>query len=436
MTTRSTVSRLALGAALIAGAASTAQAQDSGPLIDALVRKGILTDQEGEELRADLVRDFGTTSPGKLDISSSVTRLKISGDVRLRQQFESQTPTSNTRVSNERNRTRFRFRLNGDATLQRGWSAGFAFETAPAADSGNQTFQDGNDDYNIYLARAYIGYETGNFTFVGGKQRNPFYTTDLIWDGDINPQGLSEAYLWEINDQTSVSFVAGQILMDDNTESGGATTNFDDAWLFYQQAEFSRKFGALNANKVTLAPGFFFYNASTVGGLGNESAFSGTTENFRVILLPGEFSFKNFGGREGYNAKLYWDFAYNTAAEDRVTEAYLAPASVDEDPLAWLVGVSYGLGSGKTAGDWKLSADYREIGLGSIDPNINDSDFGASHLNQKGFKFSASYNLAEFATLNATYFLTEEKEDLPGTGPSFADLDSSDVLQLDVVVKF
>ncbi|TAG33905.1 MAG: hypothetical protein EAZ36_00060, partial [Verrucomicrobia bacterium] len=96
MITRSTVSRLALGAALIAGGVSVASAQDSGPLIDALVRKGILTDQEGEELRADLLRDFGSTSPGKLEISSAVTKLKISGDARVRYQYDNEQANGNT----------------------------------------------------------------------------------------------------------------------------------------------------------------------------------------------------------------------------------------------------------------------------------------------------------------------------------------------------
>ena len=433
MTTRSTVSRLALGAAFVAGASSLAQAQDSGPLVDALVRKGILTDQEAEEIRADLLQDFGTTSPGKVELSSAITRFKLSGDIRLRQQFESQTPGADTDISNERSRSRLRFRLNGDFDLQKGWSTGFALETAPAADSGNQTFENGADDYSIHLARAYVGYTNGDFTFVGGKQKNIFYTTDLVWDGDINPQGLTEQYLWSVNDKTSVTFRAGQLLMDDNSEFSGPTTSATDAWMFYQQAEISQKIGS----KVELkaAPGFFLYNASTLAGLGNESAFNGTTENLKVIVLPGELSFKDVGGA-GYGLKAYWDVAYNTTAEDRVREAYAQPVSVSEDPLAWLVGLSYGYGAGKTAGDWKISADYRQIGLGSIDPNINDSDFAFSRLNQEGFKISAAYNLTDFASVNATYMSTQEMEALPGAGPGIANLDSSDLFQLDLNVKF
>jgi hypothetical protein len=433
MTTRSTVSRLALGAALVAGASSLAHAQDSGPLVDALVRKGILTDQEAEEIRADLLQDFGTSSPGKVDLSSAITRFKLSGDIRLRQQFESQTPGSDTDISNERSRTRLRFRLNGDFDLKNGWNTGFALETAGASDSGNQTFENGADDYSIHLARAYVGYTNGDFTFVGGKQKNIFYTTDLVWDGDINPQGLTEQYLWSVNDKTSVTFRAGQLLMDDNNEFSGPTTSATDAWMFYQQAELSQKIGS----KVELkaAPGFFLYNASTLAGLTNESAFNGTTENLKVVVLPGELSFKDVGGA-GYGLKAYWDVAYNTTAEDRVREAYAQPASVEEDPLAWLVGLSYGYGAGKTAGDWKISADYRQIGLGSIDPNINDSDFAFSRLNQEGFKISAAYNLTDFASLNATYMSTQEMEALPGAGPGIANLDSSDLFQLDLNVKF
>jgi putative porin len=29
-------------------------------------------------------------------------------------------------------------------------------------------------------------------TFIAGKQANPFYTTDLIYDPDLDPQGLVE----------------------------------------------------------------------------------------------------------------------------------------------------------------------------------------------------------------------------------------------------
>ena len=144
---------------------------------------------------AELVKDFAAnTSAGKMNMSSALSEFKLSGDVRLRHQTETQAPetaSGTPAVSNERSRERYRFRFNGDALLQKGWGAGFAFETASAADSGNQTFQDANNDYSLFLARAYVSYQmNSNLFFAAGKTRNPFYTTDLIWDADINPQGV------------------------------------------------------------------------------------------------------------------------------------------------------------------------------------------------------------------------------------------------------
>jgi polyhydroxyalkanoate synthesis regulator phasin len=423
---------LALLGGLAVGSASVALAQDSGPLIDTLVKKGILTDQEGEDLRVELLKDFGNSPAGKFNVSSNITELKISGDMRLRQQFETQTPGSNTAISNERYRTRIRFRLNGDMKLQNGWSTGFALETAAASDSGNQTLENGADDYGIFLGRAYVSYEVGDLTLVGGKQKNDFYTTDLLWDSDINPQGFFEKYVWDVSDKTSITFRAAQFIMDDNNESVSGS-NGNDAWMFYQQAEINQKLGQSSSLKV--APGFLTYNLSTLAGLTNENAFNGPTAHLKVFTLPGEISFKNVGG-EGTWLKPYWDIAYNMDADDRVHQVYAQPASVDEDPLAWLVGVGYGKGNGKVAGDWSIKADYREIGLGSIDPNINDSDFAFSRVNQKGFKIGGSYSINPFTTFNVTYFNTKEKESLTGAGPAVANLDSSEIWQLDLVVKF
>ena len=133
--------------AIIAGLSLTTGAllaQDSGPLIDLLVKKGVVTDQEAEDLRVELQKDFAVnSSAGKLNLSSSLVEFKLSGDLRMRYEANSQTPelvTGGAAVSNETSRQRYRFRFNGDMILQKGWTAGFALETAQASDSGNQTF--------------------------------------------------------------------------------------------------------------------------------------------------------------------------------------------------------------------------------------------------------------------------------------------------------
>ena len=49
-----------------------------------LVKKGVITDQEAEDVRADLVKENAATSAGKLKLSTSVTELELYGDTRVR----------------------------------------------------------------------------------------------------------------------------------------------------------------------------------------------------------------------------------------------------------------------------------------------------------------------------------------------------------------
>src|SRR5205085_11966804 len=62
----------------------TARAQDAGALLDLLVNKRLITDQEAEEVRSELTKDVATTSAGKLELSTPITELEIYGVMRLR----------------------------------------------------------------------------------------------------------------------------------------------------------------------------------------------------------------------------------------------------------------------------------------------------------------------------------------------------------------
>lgn len=53
------------------------RAQDNGALLDLLVRKKLITDQEAEEVRAELTRESATTSAGKWKLSTPVTELDL-----------------------------------------------------------------------------------------------------------------------------------------------------------------------------------------------------------------------------------------------------------------------------------------------------------------------------------------------------------------------
>src|SRR6187401_271803 len=54
-----------------------AAAQDSGALIDVLIRKGILTNQEAEDIRAELVRENNTVPSRTMAGGKSTDRLSV-----------------------------------------------------------------------------------------------------------------------------------------------------------------------------------------------------------------------------------------------------------------------------------------------------------------------------------------------------------------------
>jgi hypothetical protein len=49
-------------------------------------------------------------------------------------------------------------RVGTEFTLGEHWFGGVELSTAQASDSGNQTFENGFDDYNIYISKAFLGW--------------------------------------------------------------------------------------------------------------------------------------------------------------------------------------------------------------------------------------------------------------------------------------
>src|SRR4030095_4496979 len=74
---------LAAAALRFALSGTVARAQDAGALLDLLVKKKLITDQEAEEVRSELVKEAATTSAGKWKMSTPITELELYGDARL-----------------------------------------------------------------------------------------------------------------------------------------------------------------------------------------------------------------------------------------------------------------------------------------------------------------------------------------------------------------
>jgi hypothetical protein len=139
-------------------------------------------------------------------------------------------------------------RVGADIQLGEHWFGGLELSTGQASDTGNQTFENGFDDYNIYISKAFLGWRPNDSLTVNCRQdAESFYTTELVWDSDITPNGLAEVInIGELfspagevdalnkdakkavapsrrESPWGLSLVAGQFIFDDNNEN-----NFDN----------------------------------------------------------------------------------------------------------------------------------------------------------------------------------------------------------------
>src|SRR4051812_35888466 len=197
-----------------------AQAQDAGALLDLLVRKKIINDQEAEEVRAELAKEVASTSAGKWKLSTPITELELYGDARLRYEYRGGQTAGNaptaapgagvagSRDWQERERGRYRLRIGLRGTLADDWFFGVRLETSTSPRSTNITFGDDSgvngpfskDSDRISVGQAYIGYRGfKEITLTAGRMPQPLVTTLMVWDGDINPEGLAEQWKHTFN---------------------------------------------------------------------------------------------------------------------------------------------------------------------------------------------------------------------------------------------
>jgi hypothetical protein len=161
-----------------------------------------------------------------------------------------------------------------------------------------------------------------------------------------------------------LSLIAGQFIAFDNSENSGNTQLNWDAYQFQQQLLAKLHIG----DKLTLtwAPGFIAYNDASVGAM---------AVNASGNLVPPTNTFFN-GGQPLNNAQPF-------PLTQRDLFILLAP------------GIS----------PTRFTAN--QVGISSIDPNINSSNFALSNLNTEGWEFNVAYNLTDFLTASLTFYYSD-----------------------------
>ena len=165
-------------------------------LLNKLVAKGILTNDDASEIRKEIstTKETRNQELAKELVPDSSRNWTWSGDLRLRNEYRNRTGSGQ-----DVNRQRIRFRYGFDAKVSNDLRVGARLATGTTSDpiSTNQSFNTAFNHKTIVLDRAFAAYSPElpgitEFKVAGGIIENPFWTVgQLVWDDDLNFDGAA-----------------------------------------------------------------------------------------------------------------------------------------------------------------------------------------------------------------------------------------------------
>ena len=491
-------------------------AQTSDPLLDLLLNKGMITEQEAAIVKAeaDAIRTNGVTSTStksKWDVKSGMPGIELFGDLRLRYEGRKGTDPYGGDIKLQRLRYSARFGIRGEVLDD--FYYGFRMETsgnprsswltAGANSSSSGTYQGpfGKTTASLDVGQLYLGWKGADWlNLTVGKMPNPLYTTPMIWDSDINPEGFAEHFTYTVG-AADLFANFGQFLYQDTnpTKASGGFFNLDYnssnlpflmAWqggvnyriatnITFKVAPVLYQYTGHGVNQSSANPpefpgfsGTFIGQGSTNGVDGSLAGYSGYPNgpydgfvanqtginDLLIIDIPFELDVR----LASFNLRFLGDYAQNLQGAERAQAAYNAqfssqfsssgllpiPSPQTKDVKAYRIGVAFNnLPTAETSfvtkrRQWEFITGWQHIEQYALDPNLLDSDIFEGRGNLQGVYAGITYGLTDNFVSTLRYAHAWRINDQLGTGGSNLDLPQMNpinhfnLLQLDLSLRF
>lgn len=388
-------------------------------------------------------------------------RIRFGGDMRLRYQgdyFEEQNanfldpselPDQVVYPQTERQRGRVRVRVAAEAQINDQVKAVVRLSTGNEEDpvSTNDTLGDYMNKDSVVFDQAYVQWQPGKeLTAWGGRIPNPWFNTDLVWDSDLNFEGLAASYTHEFNDNLSAFLTLGAFGVDEFAE----TT--EDKYLYGAQAGFAARF--MDDYQFKLAVAYYDYDnlvgksdtaqgapltgytapqylqkGNTLFYLDPQNTVLGLAADFQELNVTGTFDIGLF---DPVHIMLTGDFVKNIGYDrDEVAARIFGHdtyqlGDVEEDE-GYLAGLSVGYPKITERWQWLAFLKYKYLEADAVLDAFTDSDFHLGGTNAEGWILGGSLGLAKNVWLDLRWLSSDEIK-----GPQF----SVDTLQIDLNVKY
>ena len=484
---------------------SQAQQITSDPLIDKLEQKGILTADEAAELRNESDTQqtnlVNSISASKWKIADSIKSIQLYGDFRLRYEYrgvDNLPGAASSTYYRERFRYALRVGIRGD--LFDDFYYGLRLETSTNPRSPWDTFGSNTTagsatpsdkaGSGIGVGQAFIGWHPASwYEMTVGRMPMPLYTTPMVWDSDINPEGAFEKFKLSIENVDLFADFGQFDYTDPNPASdfpssdtfvlswqAGATVNLPQN-MFFKIAPMLYTYTGITTsgnglNQPFVGQGKAGANAGIPGAVAADLDPGASDYNqdgindLLVLEVPAEFDFKVprtfLGDLQG---RLFGDFAYNLDGGERAVAAYNAnPAAfvatgqsgpAQGQNMAYQVGFGIGSGGptyGPTQGlvygstakknTWEARVYWQHIEQYSLDVNLIDSDFFEGRANLEGFYSAFAYSFTDAIIGTVRYGHATRIDNNLGTGgnnldiPGLNPINNYNLVQMDLTWRF
>lgn len=368
--------------------------------------------------------------------------------------------TGNTQEN--RQRLRLRARLGMLFRLNDRWGGGIRLATGSAADrvSTNQTLGQDWNKYTLLVDRAYLKFDPAEwFTAMGGRIPNPWFGSDLVWDEDLNFEGVAATLRPAFaNDALKPYLTIGVFpLKEENPPAagsrwirgiqGGAQWDLSPAArlkLGLAYYDFGNLAGRPESDADFLAgsPRYGRYEyGSRLRQKGNTlfrtnapldfgSTIWGLAAKFRPLNLTASLALARY---DPVHVVLTADWVVNTAFDRGEIQRRTGLNLTDGRRHGYQYRLTVGMPRVAEARDWQLFAAYRYLGSDAVVDAFTDSDFGLGGTNLKGYVLGMQYGLDRNAVLGLRW-LSADAIDSFSLNP--AHRFSVDVLQADITLRF
>jgi hypothetical protein len=400
-------------------------------LLRKFVERGVITQNVANEIKSEISREV-KPAPQKIVLDDSqkkelakdllpkwIQNTVIKGDVRTRYQYEKKDSSSH-----ERNRGRVRYRLGFESKIGDQFKAGGRLASGSSDPrSTNQTFESSFQTPDIRLDTAYgIWSPVSNVSAAFGKFERKGYLwapADMLWDGDVNPEGVSLNLKGPVFDLAEGYLNTGLWVLDENGASADT-----DPFMKYVQAGVKLGEDNLTAN---LAAIYYMFEGVRDHALdhcaGTNTGVSSASSSCSGALLY-DYDSVGISGEAGISNLLY-DIPVQYAGI--IGDAILNISDDVQKNKGWALGFKVGNKKVSKKHDWQAKYLYAKLEADAFPDVFPDSDRFGGKTDVKGHEVAFEYVMADNVILGLDYYRSERLDN---------STDKEDLFQADVVLKF